>query len=96
MSTSKYQVVGLRGKSAYEIACAGGYTGTEEKFYKNMADTIYIFSPFHSLGKISFAVGYKYIVPTSLNPPFKYQYTSSVAESEICVFCKPIGVLPLY
>ena len=39
MSTSKYQVVGLRGKSAYEIACAGGYTGTEEKFYKNMADT---------------------------------------------------------
>lgn len=37
-TTKKMQVFGLKGKSAYEYAQEGGYTGTEEEFRAKLAE----------------------------------------------------------
>lgn len=44
MSTKKMQLIGLKGKSAYQYAQDGGYTGTESEFKEKMAkelDAVY-------------------------------------------------------
>lgn len=40
MSTKKMQIIGLKGKSAYQYAQDGGYTGTEAEFKEKMANEL--------------------------------------------------------
>lgn len=46
-TTKKMQVFGLKGKSAYEYAQEGGYTGTEEEFRAKLAKEYYTYDELH-------------------------------------------------
>ena len=59
MSTKKMQIIGLKGKSAYQYAQDGGYTGTEAEFKEKMAKELDVVYDYDDLNEAILATAIK-------------------------------------
>lgn len=59
MSTKKMQIIGLKGKSAYQYAQDGGYTGTEAEFKEKMANELEVVYDYEDLNEAILATAIK-------------------------------------
>ena len=59
MSTKKMQIIGLKGKSAYQYAQDGGYAGTEAEFKEKMASELEVTYDYENLNEAILATAIK-------------------------------------